>query len=183
MNKRLIRILSTLTAAAALTALVSCGSAVYAREALPLAAGICIDRARIAFHNGNVSEAVDILAEFRDRGNGKTAETIRRKGYDHSYVHFLFGSYSLTLSQDSEGLEARRRLKRAMEGFERAVQAEPGFSEAWLNLAKCRYESGDHSRAADAFRRGYETSETPKPNLLYYAAVCRFRSDDPQGAL
>lgn len=182
--KRILHSLAAMAAAIAATAIaLAWAPGALAGDALPLAAGICVDRAQVAFHKGNISEAVDILAEFRARARGKSPEAIQRKGYDHCYVHFLYGNYSLTLSQDADGAAARRLLDQAMTGFEQAVEKDPGFSEAWLNLAKCRYESGAHARAADAFERGYDTSETPKPVILYYAAVCRFRADDPQRAL
>lgn len=135
--------------------------AAHAKTDIPLAAGICLNKAETLFNAGKTQKAVQAL------------EGCKAKGHDHPYIHFALGTYYLALN----------RTKKAGNCYEAAARLQPDFNAAWLNLAKCRYDSSDHARAAHAFEKGYDTAKTPKPIHLYYAAVCRFQADQAQKAL
>jgi tetratricopeptide (TPR) repeat protein len=59
---------------------------------------------------------------------------------------------------------SRGRLGEARKSLERAVELEPGLTEAWRVLYDVRAAEGDDAGAADAFRRALGTSE-PDPAL------------------
>ena len=64
---------------------------------------------------------------------------------------------------------------RAKAPLRRAAAAMPDRIDAWLNLAKACYDTGEYSGAADCFTTAYERSaEAEKdPQHLYFAAVSR----------
>ncbi|CCK81587.1 tetratricopeptide repeat protein [Desulfobacula toluolica] len=152
-------------------------------EHLPLAAGICVNKAQLLFQNGEIPKAVDVLEKFTAKQAGLDKQQIQKKGYAHYYIYFLLGNYYLTLAQETEGKQNKIFSRNAMTNFQKAVLQNPTFCAAWLNLAKTRYEAGLFAQAAKAFEKGYQTSETQKPVHLYYAAVCNFHANDPATAL
>ncbi|MCP4719000.1 MAG: tetratricopeptide repeat protein [Desulfobacteraceae bacterium] len=133
------------------------------QDKLPLAAGICVTRAQALFQSGKVSHAISLLEEFKKK----------KLSNNHYYIHFLLGNYYLTLNQNQDAIHC----------YQTSVQKNPAFCAGWLNLAKSLYESGFFVKAAMAFEKGYETSQTPKPIHLYYAAICHFQADASNRAL
>ena len=137
---------------------------------LSLAASLCLDKAREMADQGKLADAIHTLETFiADSGKGT-----------HPYLYFSLGNYLAMSAMDTGDVEAG---KSAIPWYEKAVDADPGFSEAWLNLARCCYEAGDYNGAARGFEMGYEHAQTPQPVHLYYAAVCRFQSDQSEKAL
>ncbi len=134
------------------------------QDKLPLAASICVTRAQALFQSGEVSHAISLLEEFKKK---------KSSGNDHYYIHFLLGNYYLTLNQNQDAIRC----------YQTSVQKNSDFWAGWLNLAKSLYESGFFAKAAMAFEKGYETSQTPKPIHLYYAAICHFQADASNRAL
>ncbi|WP_300460535.1 tetratricopeptide repeat protein [Desulfobacula sp.] len=142
---------------------------------LPLAAGICINKAQVLFQNGQMHQAIDLLEAFISKG---------KKGSDHYYLHFLLGNYYLTLAGREDQLKNSRQLcRRATVCYQASVKQTPLFAQGWLNLAKAQYESESFAQAATAFVQGYNTSQAPKPEYLYSAAVCYFQATDSKKAL
>ncbi len=137
---------------------------------LPLAAALCINKAQAQAEEGQIQEAVKTLETF-------IAES--EKG-NHPYLYFTLGNYLAMLSMDKGVAGAG---KKAIFSYKKAVDADPGFSEAWLNLARCCYEAEDFKGAAHGFEKGYDHSESPQAIHLYFAAICRFQCDEAEGAL
>ncbi|WDP91040.1 MAG: tetratricopeptide repeat protein [Desulfobacter sp.] len=135
---------------------------------LPLAAGLCVNKANLLIQKGNPGEAVKVLEAFR---NKKKQET-------HYYIDFLLGN-SLMMMETSD----KTALTRAAMAYERALAKAPDLSHAWLNLAQCRYSMGKMARAGDAFIKGYETAEEKRAVTLYYGAACRFFAKQHHQAL
>ena len=156
-------------------------------DRLPLAAGICANKARDLFQQGRIQSAIDTLEEFIHRPKtkkhpGMTLETIKARGYNHPYLHFILGNYYSALSQDSPEKNAAA-VQQAILSYTIAVRENPLFFAAWLNLARCCYEAGKYENAALAFEKGYEHSKPKKAIHLYYAVVCHFQSQNHEKAL
>ena len=138
---------------------------------LSLAASICLNKAQGLAGEGKLTEAIDTLKTFiAESGKG-----------DHPYLYFNLGNYLSMASMDKKGDAVFG--KEAVSWYKKAVEADPGFSEAWLNLARSCYELEDYKGAARGFEKGYEHAESPKAVHLYYAAVCRFQCDQGETAL
>ncbi|THB74701.1 MAG: hypothetical protein D3926_21530 [Desulfobacteraceae bacterium] len=141
-------------------------TAAHSADKLPLAAGILVNKAQAMAQKGEINRAVQLLEAFKAKQAGAGEKEIRQKGYDHYFIYFLLGNWYSTLDQAA----------RAAENYKLSVKRLPGFSEAWLNLARVQYETADFNGAAESFLKGYDTSEAPKAIYLYYAAVCRFQA-------
>lgn len=143
------------------------------RERLSPAAGICVSRAQELFQSGRVQQAVDLLKTFT-----------LKKDNQHYYLYFLMGNYYLTLAGQKDQPQNSQTLSQyAADCFQESVTLKPAFPEGWLNLAKCRYETGDFANAAAAFEQGYTTSPIPRAEHLYLASVCYFQAKNSQKAL
>jgi tetratricopeptide (TPR) repeat protein len=160
----------------------------HAGERLPLAAGICVNKAQVMVKNGEIKRAVTLLEEFKSKLKGLKKKEIIKKGYNHYYIHFLLGNYySMQQGLQKNSGEKKQTQdvfsQKAVKSFQACVLQNPGFSPAWLNLAKCQYDVNDFSMAATSFKRGYETALTPKPIHLYYSAICHFQANAFEKAL
>ncbi|NOX34330.1 MAG: tetratricopeptide repeat protein [Deltaproteobacteria bacterium] len=151
-----------------------------ARERLPLAAGICANKARSLFQTGKIRKAVHLLEDFTAKKAGLDKEQVQKRGYNHYYIHFIIGNYYSILAQ-KEGNKIFSL--NAIKSYQDSTRANPFFAAAWLNLAKSQYEAGFFARAAGSFEKGYDTSKTRKPVHLYNAAICYFQARDPEKAL
>jgi predicted Zn-dependent protease len=153
---------------------------VNARERLPLAAGICVNKAQSLFQTGKIRKAVRLLEEFTAKKAGLDKEQVQKRGYNHYYIHFTLGNYYSILAQKQDN---KLFSQKAIKSYQDSTRANPFFSAAWLNLAKCQYEAGFFAKAAGSFEKGYDTSKTRKPVHLYDAAICYFQARDPEKAL
>ena len=77
----------------------------------------------------------------------------------------------------------KKNLSRAARAYEQALAKAPDLFHTWLNLAQCRYSSGEMKAAAKAFIKGYDTAEEKQAVTLYYGAACRFFAGLHQSAL
>jgi len=143
-------------------------SAAGLSDDLPLAAGICVNKANLFIRDGRPGEAVKVLEAFREK----------KKEGTHYYIDFLLGNCFMTMDKAGGNY-----LTRAAKAYERAVAKQPELSPAWLNLAQCRYSSGEMEPAAKAFIRGYETAEEKNAETLYYGAACWFFARKHKAAL
>ncbi|GAB6147139.1 tetratricopeptide repeat protein [Desulfocicer niacini] len=153
-----------------------------AEDRLPLATGICVNKAQGLIQQGKIPEAIKVLEDFRKKAGEVSEKAAVQKGYTHYYVDFMLGNTCLMYTETAAKGQ-NQFLKRAASAYESAVSKEKELSPAWLNLAKCRYDLGQMQKAADAFKKGYETCEEKKASHLYYAAICYFQADAHQKAL
>ena len=153
-----------------------------AEERLPLATAICVNKAQGLIQQGKVMEAIAVLQAFRQKAKEVSQEAAAQKGYTHYYVDFMLGNTCL-MRTESDGKDQKKFLERAASAYEAAVSKKEDLSPAWLNLAKCRYDLSQMQKAADAFKKGYETCEEKKASHLYYAAICYFQADAHPKAL
>ena len=168
-----------------LTILLSLGTS-FSEESVPLAAGICINKAQRFYQEGEIQKAIETLEAFRDKAVGLDPETAGKKGFSHPYIHFILGNYYLAQEGTGETVPKGKpsvHTQKAAASYQACLKQDPKYQPAWLNLAKCRYELDEYEKAAHAFEQGYATSETPKPVHLYYAAVCRFQAHQLSQAL
>lgn len=151
---------------------------------LPLAAGIQVKKAQALIRKGAIKKAATVLEAFKEKQKTANPENARKKGYSHYYIDFLLGNVYL-MAVDGAASDAARSslLNQAADAYADAVDKNRNLAPAWLNLAKCRYDLGRFQPAADAFEKGYEASDEKNPDHLYFAAVCRFQSNDLPKAL
>jgi tetratricopeptide (TPR) repeat protein len=133
------------------------------KENMPLGAGMAVNKAQSLMAEGKADQALAVLARYSEK-QGKEV---------HFYIDFLTGFCHTELGQTGAAAAA----------FQRAVEKQPELSEAWLNLARCRYEQGEMTEAARAFEKGYDTSEEKQAVHLFYAAACHFHAGRPDAAL
>jgi tetratricopeptide (TPR) repeat protein len=175
-----------------------------AMENIPLAAGICVNKANLLIEQDKIDQAVSILEEFSGKQNIAVPKKPDQKGYSHYYIDYLLGNTYIMLDQKEKiGLDGKTgqkgktglkkkigpkgkslsHIKKAAAALTRAVEKKPDLFPAWLNLAKCRYELGDMKEAARAFLKAYETCENKKPATLYQASLCYSLAQDYNEAL
>ncbi|MCP4020610.1 MAG: tetratricopeptide repeat protein [Desulfobacteraceae bacterium] len=155
----------------------------HAGEKLPIAVGIIVKKARMPAQNQKYEKAIEVLEAFRNKGTGVDKKRADKKGYNHYYLHFLLGNYYSLMVQKMPEHGEKILMRKALKNYEAAVKVYPGFSAAWLNLARCRYETQDFANAAMSFLKGYETAEAKKTSHLYYAAVCHLQASQNEKAL
>jgi tetratricopeptide (TPR) repeat protein len=134
-----------------------------AKENMSLAAGMAVNSAQSLMAEEKPDQALAVLTRYSE----KQGENV------HHYINFLSGICHTELGQT--GLAAA--------AFQQAVEKQPDLTEAWLNLARCRYELGQMAEAARAFETGYDTSENKQAVHLFYAAACHFQAGRPDSAL
>ncbi len=140
---------------------------------LPLAAGICVNRANQLIQTGKPNEAVKVLQKFQDQQNGK----------NHYYIDFMLGNCFMMMDEMDKTQPDQTYVDQAAAAYEKAVAKQPNLSPAWLNLAQCLYTQGKMAKAARAFIRGYDTAEVKNADTLYYASACWFFSNNYKAAL
>jgi tetratricopeptide (TPR) repeat protein len=126
---------------------------------IPLPAQLVIYRAQTLMEKGKVGEAAKVLERFQKKGRTKGRDP---RGYRNYMVDFVLGNCYL---------KAKRTID-ALNQYQMAVTARPGFAPAWMNLGKCYYNIKAYLKAGNAFLRGYETAREKRPERLYYAAIC-----------
>lgn len=140
---------------------------------LPLAAGICVNRANQLIQAGKPNEAVKVLQKFQDQ----------QKGKNHYYIDFMLGNCFMMMDKSHKNTINKNHVNQAAAAYEKAVAKQPALSPAWLNLAQCLYTQGEMAKAAQAFIRGYDTAEVKNADTLYYASACWFFSNNYKAAL
>jgi len=171
-------LLTVILAAVLLWCLPVPATALGGKDRLSLRAGICITRSKTLFAKGDIREAIAVIESFACPQ--KAGET----GCDHPILYFTLANFYAALAGEAttdSGQDSARA--RAAEHYRTALEADPGFCEAWLNLAAVSHRMGRFQEAAQAFEKGYALAEPPEAVHLYYAAVCRFQAGNPQTAL
>lgn len=97
----------------------------------------------------------------------------REKERTHYLIEFTLGDIGL-LTTD---------YPLAAKAYREALELEPDFAPAWMNLGKVLYETGDYPAAADSFQRAYHTDANPHPERLYYSATAYLMAGMPQQGL
>ena len=152
-----------------------------AADRLPLGAAMCVSKAETLIQKGNFTEAVKTLKAFKAKEKEISPEAAEKKGYSHYYIDFILGNaYLMQYEALSKG--RKHYLKLAADAYEEALGKKKDIPAAWLNLAKCRYDSGRMKGAGEAFLNTYENSREKKPSHLYYASICYFQSGENQKA-
>ncbi|MBU0991448.1 MAG: tetratricopeptide repeat protein [Proteobacteria bacterium] len=137
-------------------------------EDIPIVVSIMLNKAQILASRGKVEEAIKTLTDFQDKGKEMDSTAAEKQGYSHCNIDYAIGNYYLMLSQPEA----------AAMHYQSAVQKKNDFSEAWLNLAKCRYDLDRMKPAGDAFLKGYETGSPGSAKSLYFSAVCYAGAED-----
>jgi len=75
------------------------------------------------------------------------------------------------------------RREEALAEYEKAVALEPRYDASWLGLGETAYGLGQYQRAAEALKKGYETSVEKRPDVLYYSAAAQLLAGDSMGAV
>ena len=146
------------------------------------AASMCLYKSQQSFGKGNIQEAINTLEAFiNDPDNIKSGQA------DQATLHFFLGNCYATRAQDKDGGQPGQNIKqdqkKAIRCYQRAVNIDPKYCDAWLNLARCFYELENYAKAARAFEQAWTFSKEKKADHLYYAAVCRFQAQENQKAL
>ena len=133
-------------------------------ESLPREAKLALLEAQQQLEAGKPETAVDIL--------GKYVHDHAKK--DDSYV--MRYQYASMLAQVD-------RPDDALAEYESVVALEPRYDAGWLGVGETAYGLGQYQRAAEALRKGYETSTDKRPDVLYYSAAAQVLAGDPKGAI
>lgn len=93
---------------------------------------------------------------------------------DHGYVEFTLGN-ALYFAGKKEACLAR---------FQAAVERDPGFGPAWVNMGQVAYDLKRYGLAAEALAKGFAHAEEKEknPDLLYYAAVAHIMDNHRERA-
>lgn len=118
-----------------------------------------LNSARELMAEKKVDAAVQELVRYQADGNG--CPDGRKDGPCHPLVAFVLGN----------ARSLQERYDAAAEQYTAAVERDPAFSAAWMNLALARYETGQTEAAGGAFLRAYETEAAKRPETLYAAAA------------
>ncbi|MGD9822864.1 tetratricopeptide repeat protein [Desulfobacter sp.] len=147
-------------------------------DALPVAAGMCANKAAGLMEKGSYAKAVQEIEFFQAKAKTVDPDTARQKGYTHYYLDFLVGNCCMMMEKQGAG-----HVKKAASAYERAVKKYDGFYQGWLNLGQCRYTLKQMDKAARSFIRGYDAAPEKKGAYLYQAAACYYFNTDYQNAL
>ncbi len=146
--------------------------------ALPVAAGMCANKAAELMEKGSYAKTVQEIESFQAKAKTVDPDTARQNGYTHYYLDFLVGNCCMMMEKQGAG-----HVKKAASAYEQAVKKYDGFYQGWLNLGQCRYTLKQMDKAARAFIRGYDTAPEKKGEYLYQAAACYYFNTDYQNAL
>ena len=132
------------------------------KEKLPFAAVRALTKAQILMQKKDVAGAAKVLETFRSKApKGFKPGDPDPKGYQHYQINFALGNCYLELN----------KINKAVLSYEAALKTKPDSSYAWLNLAKCYYDTKRYKKAGTGFLKGYEFSEKKDPSFLYFSAV------------
>lgn len=126
---------------------------------IPLPIRMALYQAQQMMAAEKYAEAVEYLKALQAKRPEKMPSVTGSQG--EALVSFTIGNGYLMLKEEAQ----------AVSYYSEAVRIRPGFHSAWMNLAKCRYELKQYGEAAGAFLKAYESADSPKPELLYYAGV------------
>lgn len=131
-------------------------------DEIPIAARIVLDKAGKLMTQKEYDKAIEILTSFQSRSR-KSMEPGKfdSRGYHHPMIYFFIGNCFLM----------KNDFTSAQRYYSHAVEGDPGFVGAWLNLAKTYYELHNYTDSAKCFENAYEKSDPKIPDSLYYSAL------------
>jgi predicted Zn-dependent protease len=133
-------------------------------ETLPREAKVALIEAQQQLESGNSEKAAEILGKYvRDH----------EKKDDNYLMRYHYASMLVQVDRREEALSE----------YEKAVALEPRYDAAWLGLGETAYGLGRYTRAAEALKKGYETSTEKQPDVLYYSAAAQVLAGDATGAI
>ena len=141
---------------------------------IPAPAMIALDKARKHMDRKEYDRAIEILESFESRGKkipdrGK----IGPRGYHHPMVYFFMGNCFLM----------KKDFTPAQKCYSRAIEVDPGFTGAWLNLARVHYELKNFEKSAQCFMNAYENSVPQNPETLYCCAVGHLMAEQYEASI
>jgi tetratricopeptide (TPR) repeat protein len=137
------------------------GAAGWDAKKLPTSAKLVLIEVRALMNQKDYQGAIRRIKAFQARGDRASVKGPHAEGCRHPMVYFALGSCYLL---QEEYMEAKKALLAA-------VEREPGFVDAWVNLAKTYYERKEYAQAARCYANAYERSDQSHPDYLYFSAV------------
>jgi len=137
------------------------GKAAGNSEDLPNSARLVLIKVKELINQKDYAKAIDRIKAFQARDGEAAIKTTDAQGYRHPMVYFVLGNCCL-MQED---------YVQAQKAFLAAVEHDPGFVDAWLNLGKTYYELKEYTDAAKCYAYAYERSDPSNPDYLYYSAV------------
>ena len=128
---------------------------------LPTSARRVLIKVRDLMNRKDYAGAVDRIKAFQAQSASPAMKGPDAEGCRHPVLYFALGNCCL-LKEDY--VQAKTALLAA-------VEQEPGFVDAWLNLAKTNYELKAYSEAAICYANAYERSDQTHPDYLYFSAA------------
>ena len=133
-------------------------------EDLPHDARLALYEAQLRIEEGKVDQAAERLAKWCGD----------RAGKDDSYlIRYQLASLYSQLDRPDD----------AHANFERTVALESRYAPAWIGLGETAYRLQQYSRAAEALERGFGLLDSPRPEVLYFAAAARVLAGDAARAI
>lgn len=157
------RLMSKVLVLAAAVALINPhqGAAGWDAKKLPTSAKLVLIEVRALMNQKDYQGAIRRIKAFQARGDRASVKGPHAEGCRHPMVYFALGNCYLL---QEEYMEAKKALLAA-------VEREPGFVDAWVNLAKTYYERKEYAQAARCYANAYERSDQSHPDYLYFSAV------------
>jgi tetratricopeptide (TPR) repeat protein len=137
------------------------GAAGWDAKKLPTSAKLVLIEVRALMNQKDYQGAIRRIKAFQARGDRASVKGPHAEGCRHPMVYFALGNCYLL---QEEYMEAKKALLAA-------VEREPGFVDAWVNLAKTYYERKEYAQAARCYANAYERSDQSHPDYLYFSAV------------
>lgn len=128
---------------------------------IPLRARVVLSKAVSLMNQKDYQGAIERLTAFQDLGDGISEDDPDPKGCRHARIYYTLGTCHL--------LKGNHR--RAAAAYKQALEKDPAFISAWLNLAKTNYELGDFLQAAKCFNIAYDRAPEKNPEHLYFSAA------------
>jgi tetratricopeptide (TPR) repeat protein len=128
---------------------------------LPTSVRLVLIEVRDLMNQKDYNGAIDRIKAFQTQAGRSAMKNPDVQACHHPMVYFALGNCCL-LKEDY--VQAKKALLATLE-------RDPGFVDAWLNLAKVHYELKTYTEAAKCYARAYECSDPRHPDYLYFCAA------------
>jgi tetratricopeptide (TPR) repeat protein len=119
-------------------------------------------------------QTVELLSAFQAKGGPAPAPgRPDSRRYHHPAVYFVLGNAYLMLED----------LIRAETAYRRALDGDPDFADAWMNLAAACYRQQKYAEAGRCFYKSYETAADKIPERLFYSAAAYLNAGQAQRSI
>jgi tetratricopeptide (TPR) repeat protein len=149
------------------------GAAAWDHRELPASAKLVLIEVRDLMNQKDYARAISKIEAFQDRAGRAATNALDAEGCRHPMVYFALGNCCL-LKEDYVG---------AKKALIAAVDREPTFADAWVNLAKTYYELKEYAEAAKCYAHAYEGSDQTHPEYLYFSAAGYLMAEKYEPAL